>query len=221
MGEGREMVKANSSFRMLTPKRTPQAYIARRTGPAESAPVAGAETEQALSVVVLYQDSLTRHWATELWDRVGKLIDIGGICSESWKLSDLARGFMFEGAVRAAAEADVLVVSVCDTGELPLLLHSWIDAWMPRRAGRAGALVALIGVPARLEALPGRAHDYLEAVAHQAGLDFLPRERRLPENSVTRTTLPQRVSTTGQTRGRLGAGPNHSTGTGLGWELAE
>jgi len=84
-------------------------------------------------------------------------------------------------SVRAAAEADVLVVSVRDTGELSISLYAWIDTWLPLRAGRAGALVALLGVPPRPDAQSGRAHAYLEAVARRTGLDFLPRERKLPE----------------------------------------
>ena len=122
---------------------------------------------------------------------MGQLIDSAGICRESWKVSDLARAFTFADAVQAAAEADVLVISIRDAGELPLLLHVWVDAWMPRRAGRPGALVALIGVPAKPDALSGRAHEYLDSIARQAGLDFLPRERRLPEESTV--AVPERA----------------------------
>jgi hypothetical protein len=83
------------------------------------------------------------------------LIDAGGICKKSWNLGNLSSAFVFADAVRAAAEADVLVISVRDAGDLPLLLHAWIDGWMPRRGGRAGALVALIGVPTGPNALSG------------------------------------------------------------------
>ncbi len=162
---------------------TQQAYVGRRRSPVDRTAITADETEQALNVVVVYQDPLTRHWAADLWDRVGQLIDSTGIRRESWKLNDLTQAFVFTEAVHAAAEADVVVISVRDAGELPLLLHVWVDAWMPRRGGRAGALVALIGVPAKPNALSGGAHKYLEAVARQAGLDFLPRERRLPEES--------------------------------------
>jgi hypothetical protein len=178
------MAKTNSSLNNLTLMRTQQAYVGRSSGPVDRAAMTEDETEQALNVAVVYQDPLTRHWAADLWDRVGQLIDSRGIRRESWKLSDLTQAFVFAEAVHAAAEADVLVVSVRDVGDLPLILHVWIDAWMPRRGGRAGALVALIGVSAKPNALSGGAHKYLEAVARQAGLDFLPRECRLPEESL-------------------------------------
>lgn len=194
--EGRVVGKANSCLKTLTPVRTPRANVGRRNGPADATASAPSETEQALNVVFIYQDTLTRQWAAELWDRVGKLIDNGGICSKSWNLSDLEGAFVFAEAVRAAAEADVLVISVCDAGDLPRLLQAWIDGWMPRRAGRAGTLVALIGVPTRPDALSGRAHEYLETVARRAGLDFLPRERTLAEESLARSTPPQNTPAT-------------------------
>jgi hypothetical protein len=179
------------------------------------------ETEQALNVVVIYQDPLTRYWATDLWNRVGQLIDSGGICSKSWKLSDLSCAFAFGDAVQAAAEADVLVISVRDTGDLPLLLHVWIDGWMPQRAGRAGALVALIGVSARPDAQSGRTHEYLEAIARQARLDFMPRERRLPEESPARSPLPRMALATDLTAAWLGAGRSRDATASLRWRLVE
>jgi hypothetical protein len=141
------------------------------------------EPDLLLSVVVLYQDGVTRHWATELWDRVGSLLGAGGICRQSWKISDLNQPGSFAGAVRAATEADVLVVSIRDAQELPLELESWIESWLPGRDSLPGALVALIGVPPRPDAQSGCAHSYLADVARRGGLDFLPRERKLPEHS--------------------------------------
>jgi hypothetical protein len=147
------------------------------------------ENEPALNVATVYQDPLTRHWAAELWDRVGHLVGQGGICQQSWKIGSLTDAQVFAGAVQAAAEADVLVASVRDAGELPIDLYVWIDAWMPRRTARAGALVALIGVSPQPDAKCGHAHEYLEAVARRVGLDFLPRERKLPEQSAVLSTL--------------------------------
>ena len=139
--------------------------------------------DPALRVVAVYQDPLTRHWAAELWDRVSSLIDSGGISSRWWCLNELSRECVFDEAVQAAAAADVLLIAVRDSGEFPPLLQAWIEGWVSRRAGRTGAMVAVIGVPGSPDAVFGRAHEYLEAIAHQAGLDFLPRERKLPDES--------------------------------------
>src|ERR1019366_2480021 len=95
--------------------------------------------------------------------------------------SDLTDPRVFMDAVQAAAEADVLVVSVRDTRELPIGLYVWICSWIPSRAGPACALVTMIGVTPDPDAQSGRAYQYLESVARKAGLDFLPHERKLPE----------------------------------------
>jgi hypothetical protein len=148
------------------------------------------QSEPALNVTIVYQDPLTHQWATELWERVEPLISGGRICCKSWNIGRLAEPLALEDATQAAAEADVLVISVRAAGDLPLMLGVWIDAWVGRRAGHAGALVALIGLPARPDARSSRVHQYFQAVARQAGLDFLPRERRLPEEANALPTPP-------------------------------
>ena len=88
----------------------------------------------------------------------------------------------------------MLVVSVRDAGGMPADLGLWIEAWMPRRAGRAGALVALIGVAPPPDVQSGHARAYLENAARRAGLDFLPRERKLPQDRSAVSTRPdQRI----------------------------
>jgi hypothetical protein len=148
--------------------------------PARAAGAAEAD-EFALKVAVVYQDPVTRHWANELWGRVGDLMGTVSTHRESWDLQQLRDPVTFTRAAELAAEADVVVVSVRGAGELPLVLLNWIEAWVPRRAGRIGALVALIGLPPHPDAQAQNTRQYFEAVARQGGLDFLPRERRLPE----------------------------------------
>jgi hypothetical protein len=162
-----------------------QNAVLAQLGPSRQVAMASKDDEPGLKVVTVYQDPLTRHWATELWERVEQLISGEGVCRQSWKISDLTDPRVFMDAVQAAAEADVLVVSVRDTRELPIGLYVWIDSWIPSRAGPAGALVALIGVPPEPDAQSGRAYQYLESVARKAGLDFLPHERKLPEQPST------------------------------------
>jgi len=162
----------------------------------ECATETSTEAELALNVSIMYQDPLTLHWATELWDRLGKLIGNGGIHCKSWNFSHLARPDVFSDAAQAAAKAHVLVVSLRDAEELPISLYVWTDAWMPRRVVPGGALVALIGVPPQPSHQSGRAYAYLEAAARRAGMDFLPNERKLPEGSsvVSNRTVPLRRS---------------------------
>ncbi len=145
--------------------------------------------EAALNVNIIYQDALTRRWARELWSRVGRLAGTGGICQRAWRILDLAGPATFARAVTAAARADVLVIALRDTDEVPPILRMWAEAWLPRRGNRPGAMVALIGVRPDPTAHRGYAHRFLEAIAGKAGLDYLPRERKLPEEPLLRRKL--------------------------------
>ena len=114
--------------------------------------------------------------------RIGKLeglIDslMRDIHRLAWELRPAALDdFGLEMALRRYANEWAALSSV------PADLDLWFEAWLPRRAGRAGALVALIGVPPQPDIQSGRAHAYLETVARHAGLDYLPRERKLPQD---------------------------------------
>jgi hypothetical protein len=209
----------NSITQMLTSMRvTP---VRNRIVPSAQVAVVSKETEPALSVATVNQDPLTRHWTTELWDRVGQLVGHGGIRHQSWKISDLTDARVFTHAIQVAAKADMLVVSVRDAGELPAHLHVWIDAWMPLRAGREGALVALIGIPPQPDTQSGRAHAYLETVARQTGLDFLPRERKLPAEPSALPALSRFTPVANLTMpGAVGA-PGHNAGVRLQSRLTE
>jgi hypothetical protein len=141
------------------------------------------ENEFALQVLVFYEDPLTRRWTRELWNRVHHLIGSGGICRSAWRIGDLARPEVFADAVQAAAKAHVLVISLRDVGSLPARFCDWAEAWVPHRTGDGGALVALIGVHPAPSTASGEAYSYLESVARRAGLDYLPHERKLPDDS--------------------------------------
>jgi hypothetical protein len=174
------------------------------------------ESEPVLNVATVYQDPLTRYWAAELWDRVGRLIGHEGVWRKSWRIGELTDPRLFTDAVQAATEADVLVISVRDAGEWPASLHVWIDSWLPRRAGREGALVALIGVPGQPDGQSGRAHQYLATVAREAGLDFLPRERKLPDAALA-SSSPAKVCRMANTPAALPGGKPSSPGAAAQW----
>ena len=157
--------------------------VLKRSARPEPAAKAEDENELALNLVVLYEDTLTRHWATELWSRVDALIGSGGICRKTWRIRDLTQPDIFADAVRAAARAHVLVISLHDAGMLPPRFCDWAEAWVSDRIASGGAMVALIGVHPRPDAASGQVYAYLETLARRAGLDYLPHERKLPDES--------------------------------------
>lgn len=142
--------------------------------------IASAESGCVLILAGVYQDSVTRGWALETCRRATQVAGEERVQNTWYNAGSLSDPGILLDAVRAALVADVIVVSVYAAEELPLDLYVWIDAWLPRRRSRAGALAALIGVAEPLNAQSVRTHEYLQAVARKGQLDFIPQERKRP-----------------------------------------
>jgi len=136
---------------------------------------APAESDYALNIVGIYQDEVTQSWGAPIC-RLAKQVAGEDHVRDTWydvhSLDDIET--LLE-AVRAALAADMIVISVHAAEDLPLGLYVWIDAWLPRRPARAGAIAALIGVNDPQDFPSSCTHDYLQAVARKAQLDFIPR----------------------------------------------
>jgi len=143
--------------------------------------IAPVESEYSLNIMGIYQDSVTRDWAVQSCSQATQLAGEKRV-QNLWYNADSLRdtGILLE-AVRAAVAADVIVISVYAADELPLDLCVWIEAWLPRRLSRVGALAALIGVADPLDSPSVRTLEYLQAVARKAELDFIPQERKRPD----------------------------------------
>lgn len=178
------------------------------------------EVSQAFRAVIVYQDSVTLDWATELWSPVSGLIGKESIDLRTWKVDDLTHPRVLPASVQAATLADMILVSLRMTNELPLALYVWIDAWLPRRGNNSGAIVALLANCEVSGNPPAHAEKYLKAVAARAGMEFLFREKRLPYDipgSQFRRDLRQRAEVVTPV---LGGILNH-TGSYQHWGLNE
>jgi hypothetical protein len=141
---------------------------------ADEMTVARNESMYELNIVGVYQDSLTQRWGVPMCQLAAQLAGEDHIRNTWYDVHSLSDIGIFLDAVRAALVADVIVVSVHAADELPLELYVWIDAWLPRRLSRLGALTALIGAREPLDPKTARTREYLEAVARKARLDFIP-----------------------------------------------
>jgi hypothetical protein len=131
-------------------------------------------------IAVVYQDKVTLSWARQMCHPVALKVGEEYVQHTWHDINSLSDPEILIEAVRAALAADVIVVSIHAADELPLDLYAWINAWLPRRLSRAGALAALIGVAGQPAAQAIRTQEYLQAVARRGQLDFLPHERKLP-----------------------------------------
>jgi hypothetical protein len=152
-----------------------------RIVPADEAAIASDESDYALSIAGVYQDRLTRAWALHTCLSASRLAGEGRIQNTWYEVHRLSDPDILLEAVHAVLRADVIVVSIHATDELPIELCAWIDAWLPRRLSRAGALAALIGVAGRPDSRAVRTQEYLQTVACRGELDFVPHQRTLPD----------------------------------------
>ena len=157
--------------------------ILERIAPADRVPIAPAKDEPALNITMVCEDLLTREWAAEMWDRVTQIAGKENISVASWSVGSLARPEMLTEATLSAVRADVIIIAVSAAERLPMDLCVWFGAWVSRRVRRAGALVALIGLPQRRDGQAFSTRDFLQMVAIKGGLNFFSRERALPEAS--------------------------------------
>jgi hypothetical protein len=133
-----------------------------------------AKSEYALNIVGVYQDPLTQSWGMPMCRLATQLAGEENIRDTWYDVHSLDDVQVLMEAVCAALVADVIVVSVHASEELPLGLYVWIDAWLPRRTSREGALTALIGADELQGTQSFRTREYLQAVARKARLDFIP-----------------------------------------------
>lgn len=148
--------------------------------PWEEAPVASKEPADALSIVVVYQETLMLDWALEHCKRVERLAGVLDARSSWWKVRYLGDPEFLFDAVQAASAADIILVSVPAFEESPPSLRRWIDGWLACRPQHKGALIALIGVPEPPTVRSSYMQEYLRAVADRGQLDYAAHERTLP-----------------------------------------
>jgi hypothetical protein len=132
------------------------------------------KSEYALNIVGVYQDPLSQSWGMPMCRLATQLAGEENVREIWYDVHSLGDDQVLMAAVRATLVADVIVVSVHAAEELPLGLYVWIDAWLPRRTSRAGALTALIGAEEPRDTQSFRTREYLRAVARKARLDFIP-----------------------------------------------
>jgi hypothetical protein len=147
-----------------------------------TAPIMSAlpETDKALEIAVFYQDDLTHKWARQACLLPAELTHPERINITWWETLSLNHHRVFAEAVGVASTADIVTFSLYGTPESPPELLAWIDAWLPRRHQRPGALLALIGVEEHAAAAAAATREYLRAVARKAALDFITRDFLFP-----------------------------------------
>jgi hypothetical protein len=132
-----------------------------------------------LNVTVVYEEAATRKWAREIYERAARVAGTEAIRATWWRVNDLSEPGVLAGAVSTAMRADVIIVAGRGAEGLPLPFYVWVNSWLAHRAGRAGAVVALLGAAEKKSSHSGRVTEYLRQVARQGRLEFVRATRPL------------------------------------------
>ena len=131
------------------------------------------EPKYPFDLVVAYEDTPTRERAIVLYDHLAQqLLDEYDFQCSWWKFDHLREPALREQSIDAAAEANMIILSLRDSRELPPLAKNWIETWRGRKADSKSALVVLVdeAVAPAHEFGPVLAH--LQKIAHAANMDF-------------------------------------------------
>jgi len=153
-----------------------------------------------LNIAGVCQDAATREWATEVASHAIQLVGERSVQSSWWMIGELSDPRLLVDAVQAAITADILILAVRAADKLPFDLYEWIEAWLPHRLHLAGSLVALIGTSRQSGADSSHIRRYLEEVAWQGCLEFLPQEQELPWGLLTFSTAEIAEPTSAKTQ---------------------
>jgi hypothetical protein len=124
-------------------------------------------------ITVLYDDDQTRQQAMRACDfLVGQFWEQVELEFHWWRTDFLRDTLLAAAAAENAAASDFLILSAGSPARLNLELQAWIQSWLDRRTGTAGALVDLQARPRK----GGRASErerFLAEVCGRGRFDYL------------------------------------------------
>jgi hypothetical protein len=128
-----------------------------------------------LNVFVAYEDFPTGNHALRMFERLfpGSGESSHFSAKNVWKFDLLQIAKFRDMAAAEAASADMIILSTHGIGGLPPAIKRWMELWVQKRQGVAGALVVLLDSTRAQRGVSGlHTEAYLEACAFRAGMDF-------------------------------------------------
>ena len=124
--------------------------------------------------VIIYQDISAGRRAKHFYDwLIRELAGAYNFSLELWSFQVLALPEIGNLAAQAAAQADVVILSMHGKAPLSVQSRDWIERWSGRIYEYKPALVALFDQPKRWHRPAASALHYLRSVADRAGITFL------------------------------------------------
>ncbi len=158
------------------------------------------ETRTAWSVVVVYEDTMTRELAVKFCDHLVERFWTTDEFEVSWlSFADLQEARPAHEAKQKAAVANLIIFATWPETSMPVEIRGWIENWVSQRGDREGALFGLLDHASGLTGRTAEKYVYLRAVAHRAGMDYLtevPQNllRSMPDSLESYTERADRVT---------------------------
>ena len=137
------------------------------------------EPGKDFSVVIACADSSTAAPACEVLELIeGRITDEGRLFYQWWNFEVLTVESLRELAAVEAATADIIIIGLHEGRGLPREVSEWMKQWLGLRAGRPGALVALLAADLKTTAASERILAHLRAAAEFGHLEFFATRAR-------------------------------------------
>jgi hypothetical protein len=125
------------------------------------------------NVVILYEDGPAGRRAKRLYDKLNhELEDECDFNLKLWSFQVLGIPEFGESAMEAAAQADLVILSLHGKAGLPAEIKQWIETLTGQIIDRPPALVALLDKSKAGHGMAASTLAYLGRVANRTGIDF-------------------------------------------------
>jgi hypothetical protein len=125
------------------------------------------------NAVIIYEDGPTGRRAKLFCDKlVHELEDDCALRLELWSFQILAIPEFRKSAADAAAEADLVILSLNGEAGLPARVREWIEIWSGQIFESGPPLLALVDKPVTRGSPNASTLAYLRGVAKRIGVDF-------------------------------------------------
>jgi len=138
---------------------------------------AGEAPRRQLRTILVYENLAAAVRAQSLIHRLAtELRPEFELFNQVWKFELLRHPQLKQEVTAEAIEADVIIISASSGTELPPLINSWIESWLPEKIGQQASLIALFDQEVEAgngaEEGPPSACEYLRRIAEAGGMDF-------------------------------------------------
>jgi hypothetical protein len=128
----------------------------------------------AFRIVVAYEDFVSGIRSKDMAERLtARLKSEYLINSDLWKFDFLMGRLLWEQAVAAASEADLIIISANAATELPPHAKAWMKSWSAQKSDRRAVLIALLQQEDEIPGEPSPLCIYLRQIAYEADMDFI------------------------------------------------